>query len=221
MDNNQKIFETFEVPDPIRIRKAVNFIRRKFSDLKGKNILECGMAKGGVVDSLKNSGAGLFGIDVNPRPEIKGVKFFQADLNEGFPDFRTEFDVIFAGEVMEHLFDDAKFVREAEKILKPGGYLIITVPNLVFSFNRLRMLFGETPLFAYAPYHYHIYTKKVLRSLIESEGFEISEFASSHVLFSTRRGKLGRIFEILGDYFPSFGAHLMVFARKKRHVGEN
>lgn len=215
MDNWQKVFETFEVPDPIRIKKSVDFIRSKFPDLNGKNILECGMAKGGVVDLLKNSGANLFGVDINPRNNANGAKVFQADLNDGFPDFKTKFDVIFAGEVVEHLFDDAKFIREARGILNPGGYLMITVPNLVFSFNRARMLFGKTPLFAYAPYHYHVYTKKALEELIKSEGFEISKFISSHVLFSTRRNKAGRIFEILGNFFPSFGAHLMVFARKK------
>jgi 2-polyprenyl-3-methyl-5-hydroxy-6-metoxy-1,4-benzoquinol methylase len=216
MDKRQDAFENFEVPDPIRIKKAVDFIRLKFPDLRGKNILECGMAKGGVVDSLKNSGANLFGVDINSRPTIGRVKFFQTDLNGSFPDFKTEFDVIFAGEIMEHLFDDAKFVREAGEILKSGGHLMITVPNLVFSFNRLRMFFGKTPLFAYAPYHYHVYTKKTLKELIESEGFEISKLISSHVLFSTRRSKMGRIFEILGDFFPSLGAHLMIFARKKQ-----
>jgi len=165
MDNRQKIFEIFEVPDPIRIKKSVNFIRSKFSDLNGKNILECGMAKGGFVDYLKNSGANLFGVDINPRSSIDGVKIFQADLNDGFPEFGAKFDVIFAGEVMEHLFDDTKFVREAKKILNPGGYLMITVPNLVFSFNRIRMFFGKTPTFAYAPYHYHIYTRRHLKRL--------------------------------------------------------
>jgi 2-polyprenyl-3-methyl-5-hydroxy-6-metoxy-1,4-benzoquinol methylase len=215
MDKRQDAFENFEVPDPIRIKKAVDFIRLEFPDLKGKNILECGMAKGGVADLLKNSGADLFGVDINSRASISGVKFFQTDLNGGFPDFGVKFDVIFAGEVVEHLYDDAKFVREARGILNPGGYLMITVPNLVFSFNRIRMFFGKTPLFAYAPYHYHVYTKKTLEKMIESEGFEVSKFISSHILFSTRRNKIGRIFEILGDFFPSLGAHLMIFARKK------
>jgi ABC-2 type transport system ATP-binding protein len=40
-------------------------------------------------------------------------------------------------------------------------------------------------------------------------------FISSHILFSTRRNKFGKIFEIFGNFFPSLGAHLMIFARKK------
>lgn len=215
MDIKQEVFKYFEVPDPIRIKKVIDFIRKKVPDLKNKNILECGLARGGIVDKLKDSGAGLFGVDINPRAPIKGARIIRADLNRGIPGFGVEFDIIFAGEVMEHLFDDRKFVREAKEALRPGGYLILTVPNLLFSVNRLRMLFGKTPLFAYAPYHYHIYTKRTLEELVKSEGFEISRFISSHILFSTRRNKIGKIFEVLGDFFPSLGAHLMIFAKKQ------
>ncbi len=212
-EEKQQSFENFEVPDSIRIRKSLKFIRRYFKELKGLNLLECGIAKGGVADLLKGEGINCFGIDINFR-KIEGVKIIQADLNEGLPDFNIKFDVIFAGEVMEHLFDDEKFVQECEEVLKPGGLLIMTVPNLVFGANRILMLFGKMPLFAHAPYHYHFYNKKILSDLIKRKGFEILKIKSSHILFSTRRNKLGRIFEVLGDIFPSLGAHLIIFAKK-------
>ena len=213
MDSQQDVFENFEVPDPIRIQKAAKFVRAQFSSVRGITLLECGVAKGGLADTLKNEGARCFGVDINPR-YINGVEVRQADLNLGFPKFDAAFDVIFAGEVMEHLFDDEKFIKSARAILKQDGVLILTVPNLVFGGNRLRMLFGMTPTFAYAPYHYHMYTRSTLENLLRRNGFEISDFTSSHVLFSTRRNKFGRIFEILGDLFPSFGAHLIVCAKK-------
>lgn len=213
IDVKQQVFESFEVPDPIRIKKVTHLIRRYFKKIEGLSILECGITKSGVVDLLKSEGANCFGVDVNPR-HLNGVNIKQADLNDGIPDFGIKFDVIFAGEVMEHLFDDSKFIENAKNLLKQSGLLIITVPNLVFSANRLLMLFGKMPLFAFAPYHYHIYNKKVVENLIKEKGFEILKTTSSHLLFSTRRNKLGRIFEILGDIFPSLGAHLIVCARR-------
>ncbi|MDO8557240.1 MAG: class I SAM-dependent methyltransferase [Candidatus Jorgensenbacteria bacterium] len=214
MDSRQDVFENFEVPDPIRIQKAARLVRAQLSSVRGIALLECGVTKGGLADTLKNEGARCFGVDINPR-DVPGVAIQQADLNLGFPKFDAAFDVIFAGEVMEHLFDDEKFVQSARALLKPDGILMLTVPNLVFSMNRLRMLFGMTPLFAYALYHYHIYTRSTLEDLLRRNGFEIADFTSSHVLFSTRRNKrFGRIFEILGDLFPSFGAHLIVCAKK-------
>ena len=212
-DQKQQIFENFEVPDPIRIKKVIKLIRKYLGEIKGLNILECGITNGGVADLLNKEGANCFGVDINPR-EITGVKIIQVDLNEGFPEFNIKFDVIFAGEVIEHLFDDTKFIHECREALKLNGLLIITVPNLLFSANRLLMLFGKMPLFAHAPYHYHIYNKKTIENLIKQEGFEILKVISSHLLFSTRRNKLGKIFEILGDIFPSMGAHLIVCARK-------
>ena len=213
-DTNQQIFETFEVPDPIRIKKAIKLIRRYFDDIKGLNVLECGAAKGGVADLLNKEGVNCFGIDINPR-QIEGVKTIRADLNDEFPKFGLKFDVVFAGEVIEHLFDDNQFIRNCRENLKPNGLLIITTPNLVFSANRLLMFFGKMPMFVYAPFHYHMYNKKTIENLIRQEGFKILKTTSSHLLFSTRRNKMGKIFEVLGDIFPSFGAHLIVCARKK------
>ncbi len=212
-DEKQKIFENFEVPDPIRIRKVQDFIYKYFGTISGTSILECGVAKGGIADLLSKDGAKCWGIDINPR-NIPGVNIIQSDLNMEFPKFDRTFDAIFAGEIMEHIIDDTKFIKRCWKVLKLGGLLIITVPNLAFSVNRLLMLFGKMPKFVYMSCHYHIYTKETLRSLIEKEGFKVLKFSSSHILFSTRRNKFGRIFEILGDVFPSFGAHLIVFAKK-------
>jgi 2-polyprenyl-3-methyl-5-hydroxy-6-metoxy-1,4-benzoquinol methylase len=213
MKNPQDAFRKFEVPDPIRIEKVARLVRAHFQSLSGIRVLECGIAKGGLADILNREGAKCFGVDINPRV-LAGVTIARADLNEGIPDFKTEFDVIFAGEVMEHLFDDEKFIASTRELLRPGGILMLTVPNLAFSMNRLRVLLGMMPLFAYAPYHYHFYTKCVLVELLERHGFKTTGFTSSHVLFSSRRNRVGAIFEVLGDVFPSWGAHLIVRAEK-------
>ncbi len=213
MDKQQQVFSNFEVPDPVRIKKVIKLIDQNSSQIQGLDILECGMSNGGAVDLLKDKGANCYGVDFHPR-KIESVNIKQADLNEGIPDFGLKFDVIFAGEVIEHLFDDGKFIAECRKALKPKGLLVITVPNLVFSANRIKMLFGQMPMFAYLPSHYHIYNKKAIEDLIRKKGFEIIKTVSSHVLFSTRRNILGKIFEIFGDLFPSIGAHLIVSARK-------
>ncbi|MCX6702718.1 MAG: class I SAM-dependent methyltransferase [Candidatus Wolfebacteria bacterium] len=212
-DKNQKVFEDFSVPDPIRIKKAVDFIKSKFKNLNELSVLELGMAKGGVADSFKDSGARCFGIDVNPR-QMKGVKIKQADLNLGIPDFGIKFNVVFAGEVMEHIFDDQRFLENCRDVLMPGGYLIITVPNLFFLVNRFTMFFGKMPYFAYATYHYHMYGKKILSNMFSSNGFRVKKIISSHILYSTRRNAAGKIFEALGNVFPSLGAHLIIFGEK-------
>jgi 2-polyprenyl-3-methyl-5-hydroxy-6-metoxy-1,4-benzoquinol methylase len=215
MDIHQDVFERFEVPDPIRIQKVAARVRRHFGSLAGKKLLECGVVKGGLADVLAGDGAVCYGVDIHPRSGIGNTRTFVADLNDGFPDFGTAFDIVFAGEVMEHLFDDGAFIRRAVALLRPGGMLALTVPNLFFAPNRVRMLFGAMPLFAYEPYHYHLYSKRSLVRMLSGAGLSVQRVVSSHILFSRRRVPvLGRIFELLGDLMPSFGAHLIVFAVK-------
>jgi 2-polyprenyl-3-methyl-5-hydroxy-6-metoxy-1,4-benzoquinol methylase len=182
IDKQQDIFENYQVPDPIRIDKVVKFIRKYYKNVKGLKILECGISMGGVADILSKEGAECFGIDVNPR-EIKGVKIIKADLNNGLPEMEIEFDVIFAGEIVEHMFDDTKLVSECYKKLKSGGLFIATVPNLVSLFNRLFMFFGFMPLTAYAlaPFHYHAYNRRTLNNLVKKEGFIVLKATSSYI----------------------------------------
>lgn len=218
MDIRQQIFKTYETPDPVRIKKVIKFIRKYFGEVRELNILDCGISKGGVADILSKEGANCFGVDVNPR-KIAGVKIIQADLNEGIPELGVKFDIIFAGEIIEHLFDDSRFIRECHKILKPDGILIVTVPNLVSLVNRLMVIFGAMPMVAYATerFHYHVYNRRVLKNLIKQEGFKILKATSSYLLFNflSKIPGIGKVFGFLGDLFPSLGNQLIVFARKE------
>lgn len=205
--------EEFAVPDPPRIHKVARLVRSYYGSIEGLRVLECGVAHGGLADLLSKTGARCYGIDIYPR-HILGVSCIQADLNAGLPFFRGLFDVVFAGELIEHLYDDAEFLRQVRDVLKPNGLFIVTTPNLVFLLNRLRMLIGQMPMFVHRPYHYHIYNKSSLIQMFTDSGFAIYKVALSHVLFSSRRARVGRVFEWLGDAFPTLGAHLIVVAVK-------
>lgn len=216
-DIKQKIFKTYEIPDPIRIKKVVKFIWKYFGEVKGLNILDCGISKGGVADILSGEGANCFGVDINPR-KIKDINIIQGDLNKGIPEFGIKFDVIFAGEIIEHLFNDTQFIQECKKILRPKGLLIITTPNLASLPNRIKLLFGRMPDEAYAAasFHHHLYNRKKLNDLVKKEGFEILKSTSSYLLPGSLSEKpLYRyISSFLGDIFPSFGIQLIIFTRK-------
>lgn len=56
----------------------------------------------------------------------------------------SEFDVVVAADIIEHIVDTDFFVSELKRITKAKGHLIVTTPNLAFWLSRLRMLFGRT-----------------------------------------------------------------------------
>ena len=198
-----------EVPDFPRIEKVVHNLRH----LSPGKLLDVGYSEGGFADYLSKSEWECTGLDLNAHSRRR-IKTIECDLNEGFPVESEAFDVVTAGEVIEHMLDEGAFLDECHRVLKKGGTLVITTPNLAYSLNRLRVLFGKTPLFVYDPNHYHFHTRRTLVRLMEEHWFRVEKVLASHVLYSRRRHSTGKMFEVLGDIFPTFGAHLIAFAAK-------
>jgi predicted SAM-dependent methyltransferase len=63
---------------------------------------------------------------------------------------KAHFDIIFMGEVFEHIFRPYEGLAALSKKLKPGGHLILTTPNLASIYNRVLLLLGK-PLPNYRP----------------------------------------------------------------------
>lgn len=55
------------------------------------------------------------------------------------------FDAVIAGDLIEHLMDTDVFLEELKRVVCPGGYLLITIPNLAWWWSRFRLLFGKVP----------------------------------------------------------------------------
>jgi methionine biosynthesis protein MetW len=99
-----------------------------------------------------------------------------------FPD--ESFDVAVCVEVLEHLFEPQRALAEAQRVLRPGGRLIVTVPNIAHWRNRLDLaLFGRwnprgdhlSPTQPWRDPHLRFFTVRSLANLIEQGGFEVIE----------------------------------------------
>ncbi len=104
-----------------------------------------------------------------------------------FPFSAACFDVVLFCEVIEHLQSDpVKVLREIKRVLKPGGHLILTTPNVSRLENVARMLAGANiydPYSGYGPYgrHNREYNKHELASLLNYCGFEVEVLFSADV----------------------------------------
>jgi ubiquinone/menaquinone biosynthesis C-methylase UbiE len=91
----------------------------------------------------------IWGIDLNEEgldeARKRGVIVTKSDLNCSFPLDADSFDVIVSNQVIEHLFYPIKFMREIHRVLKPGGYAIISTENLASWDNVGALSFGNTP----------------------------------------------------------------------------
>ncbi|SDM54624.1 class I SAM-dependent methyltransferase [Siphonobacter aquaeclarae] len=106
------------------------------------NLLEIGCGTGRGVAVLAPSVSGYTGVDKNEPlmtklsqeyPAFTFVDMFLPPL-KGIPD--NTFDYIVTFQVIEHIEDDDFFIREAHRVLKPGGKLILTTVNRKYSLTR-------------------------------------------------------------------------------------
>lgn len=102
----------------------------------------------------------------------QGFPSFLADMNNPLDMFSdNSFGVAILLEVIEHIPMAELALREVYRILKPGGFLILSTPNPYFLWHRLSVLFGN-PIRGEG-YHYRYYTKTSLESTLQGTGFTI------------------------------------------------
>ena len=84
----------------------------------------------------------LYGIDISQRAisEAKkiyaNISFFNHDLQK--EPFKQKFQTVFAFDVIEHVFDTNSFIENIYLTLNKGGYLLLTVPNVLGLRNRIK-----------------------------------------------------------------------------------
>jgi SAM-dependent methyltransferase len=99
----------------------------------------------------------------DPELELRRVEF---DGPLPFED--GSFDLVWAGEVIEHVADTARWLSEVRRVLVPGGRLVLTTPE----HGRLKLLLDGIE--EYSPPlgdHLHLYDARSLRRLLGEFGF--------------------------------------------------
>ncbi len=87
-----------------------------------------------------------WGIDLESHPLLpENVHFLSADVEQPFPVPDNSFDLVFAGEIIEHVRATQIFLQNCCRVLKPGGYLLLTTPNLSCWLNLWRWLRADQP----------------------------------------------------------------------------
>lgn len=113
--------------------KRINLVK-KYVELKNIKILDAGCADANFLKQFKDYSNKVYGVDINPNYLEKAKKNcpdanFQLANLEKLTFQSNFFDLVFCNEVIEHTKNDYKAVSELWRVLKPGGYLVISVPN--------------------------------------------------------------------------------------------
>ncbi len=192
-------------------------------NLENKNILDIGCYDGTFLSLIRNRNNNFFGLETSDwgieqcrKKDIDAKQFFFDDkTNLPFED--SFFDLVAAGEVIEHIFDTDFFLEEIRRVLKPDGKLLLSTPNIASLGRRLMLFFGINPIIELSPNepdssgHIRYFTFKTLKRLLEKHNFKVIVSKSDFVNFS----KNGRIkSSLLANIFPSLGTSLICLAVK-------
>lgn len=107
--------------------KVINIFSLK--QLHRGSILDVGAGLGDFIKLLKERTThSFFAVDLM-FSDIPGVEWFVQDLNKNLQFQDEKFDVLTCLEVLEHVENPRKLVREMARVLKPGGHMILSTPN--------------------------------------------------------------------------------------------
>jgi 2-polyprenyl-3-methyl-5-hydroxy-6-metoxy-1,4-benzoquinol methylase len=152
---------------------------------RDQDVLDIGCGEGFFAAELKADGNRIVGVDAIPTAHHTDAleQFITEDLNAA-PEAlirdlgATRFDRVLLLDVLEHLVEPERLLAGVAGALKPGGRIVVSLPNVANFSVRLGLLFGR---FNYMERglldrtHLHFYTRKTSRALLEQAGYQVIE----------------------------------------------
>jgi len=191
--------------------KDKDFLRAQFGKTyehiaEGARILDVGCSTGYYGGFLKtDKQCVVYGIDINGEDLEKASKVLdktflvnldKTELPRGLTN--TKFDVIFFGDVIEHVLDPEEILLRFKPLLSKGGFFIISVPNIAHLSIRLELMTGNfdyEPLGILDETHTKYFTYKSLQRLMRRVGcnIELVDYSEADIPNSIVSEWLGKV----------------------------
>ena len=124
------------------------YLQQNTSYFKGKTIIDFPAGNGVTSRIVKEIGAIPIALDLFPEYfEVDGISCQRANIKEGLPLKNHSADAFICQEGIEHFSDQFESLKEFNRILKPGGLLLVTTPNYSNLQSKLSYLLTESERF--------------------------------------------------------------------------
>ncbi|MCL4415425.1 MAG: methyltransferase domain-containing protein [Actinobacteria bacterium] len=144
-------------------------------------ILDFGCGTGDILQQVIkiNPKAEYFGVDVSSlalkkaHKRFSKVKFYHAEDGDKLPLKSSSIDFILALDVLEHVYNTERTIKELYRILKPGGQILVSTPYHGFIKNLILITLFFEEYFDPRGAHIRHYSKKSLTTQLKDVGFSI------------------------------------------------
>jgi len=200
---------------------------------EGSRVLDVGCGTGNLASLIQERRkATVIGVEPDPKQaaiaKLSGLNVHISEFDMAKEENLGKFDIILFADVIEHLVSPGLSLQKAKSLLKPGGAVIASIPNVAHWGVRLNLLCGK---FEYQSCglmdatHLRWFTRKTVERLFNKTGFNIESITytvGSWLPVYSRRpwkwfgGKFKeRTIQILVKFFPNlFGCQFIVKGRK-------
>jgi len=148
----------------------------------GARILDIPAGSGAFTKRLQAANYDVVASDIVSHPALPSSLFRQADMNHSLPFEDMSFDAVVSIEGLEHIQRPFDFIRECRRILRPGGFLALSTPNISSLRSRWRWFMTgfhnkcKYPLDETCPlprHHINMHSFPELRYLLHTNGFRL------------------------------------------------
>lgn len=213
----------------LRVHKIEEYLKSYIHTLSDAHptLLDIGCGGGQIDKKFIDLGYDVYGTDISRENLIRakkiGVRVKQSDANRSLPYGSGFFSVVFAGEIIEHLFDTRIFLSEIQRVLRAGGLLILTTPNLAHLPDRCKFLFGISPsqiqpLHMFLRFHIRPFTFQTLRDALKMAKFNVIKQESTMVVLNRNKQNFEKVTlasQALASFVPTLGSFIIMYATKR------
>lgn len=228
--------------DDMSLRKQEVILINRHFDKRG-SILDYGCGSGlRYGPMMKGRGNPYIGADVSQaalkQANSRGLQTTLIGLDDGKTALESgSFDYAICMEVLEHVMNPTQSAKEIYRLLKPGGTLILSVPNAGVFYNRLEFLLtgflnpgGNPETSRKKPWedcHIRFYNVRTMKKLLSTNGFEVKDvsgeqFSPGDVPWVYKKPKIRALFNRLGfplwwvgNIFPGIWSGTLYFVAQK------
>lgn len=227
LQDQEKNFSCYN-GQPVEKYLKSDYYRKIYQYILGKKVLDVGCIDDGEENVNKirlwnhwfmvKTASDVVGIDIRTAPirQLKELGFKVKRMDAQNIKFNTKFDVVFAGELIEHLPNPGLFLASSASVLKEHGRIVLSTPN-PFSLNRLvRVVQFRTNEPAVNPDHTLYFSPQNIRTLAQKCNLQVVKIVYAHFPFTQSSWliKLNQIgCRILGEKFKE---QMIVFIANKR-----